>query len=132
MKLRSCDLYLTLLAGAFSSVAGLCAGSSSITCVGSPKVQGACFAVRGRLTAHNGNPWLRIWPVGTHRLLGVYGADGNPESDALLPSAFSAPLDYDHAYFADFTVCPMSADRRGVMRAICVHSVRHLVSRKRK
>jgi hypothetical protein len=32
---------------------------------------GACFTVRGRLSVYNGNPSVRIWPIGTTRLLGL-------------------------------------------------------------
>jgi len=40
-------------------------------CKNNPQIGGACFSVHGRLSAYNGAPSLRIWPIGTHRLLGV-------------------------------------------------------------
>jgi hypothetical protein len=46
---------------------------------------GECFWVRGRLSAANGNPTFRIWPIGTHRMLGVLGHQAMGTSLTFLP-----------------------------------------------
>jgi hypothetical protein len=40
-------------------------------CKGNPKIIAACYTVHGRATFGPGTPALRIWPVGTKRMLGV-------------------------------------------------------------
>ena len=91
-------------------------------CASSPEVTGACFKVRGRLTSCSGVPNVRIWIVGTKRILGVADPTGNVAGDRLMPKsldrAFTAPC--DKAAFGDFTVCPLEKDRPGVMRRVCI------------
>jgi hypothetical protein len=84
----------------------------------------ACYRVHGRLFAANGTPSLRIWPVGTRRLLGVHD-DANPE--ALPPElrgghapSMGAPDDERVEVYGDFTVCPLTRDRPGHMRMVTV------------
>ena len=36
---------------------------------------GDCFEIHGRLSLYNGTPSVRLWPVGTKRLLGVRESD---------------------------------------------------------
>jgi hypothetical protein len=40
-------------------------------CSKHPQLVGTCFTVRGRLSVYNGAPALRIWRIGTKRILGV-------------------------------------------------------------
>lgn len=94
------------------------------SCAASPKRVGACFAVHGRLTTCTGVPNARIWITGTKRILGVADATGNVAGDRLLPGRLeeemfgSAPC--SKAAFADYTVCPLTPDRPGVMRRVCI------------
>lgn len=46
---------------------------------------GRCFVVHGRLAIGNGTPSVRIWPVGTKRILGVNDAQNDPEGEELFP-----------------------------------------------
>ena len=97
-------------------------------CASSPNLVGACFKVRGRLTSCTGVPNVRIWVVGTKRILGVADATGNVAGDDLMPqsldSRFTAPC--DKAAFGDFTVCPLEKDEPGVMRRVCVAKAEHV------
>ena len=90
-----------------------------------------CTRVHGRLFAANGTPSLRIWPVGTRRLLGVHD-DANP--DALPPElrgdhapSMGATDDARVEVYGDFTVCPLTRDRPGHMRMVTVKAVTHPV-----
>jgi hypothetical protein len=84
-----------------------------------------CFTVHGRLSLYNGNPSLRIWPIGSHRLLGVATVSDDDENPKL-PSPLHGALDFHTLYFADYSVCPLGADLPGVMRRVCVESIAHL------
>src|SRR5215831_10299269 len=41
------------------------------SCRQHPQVIGKCFTVHGRLSIYNGAPAMRIWRIGTRRMLGV-------------------------------------------------------------
>ena len=41
------------------------------SCREHPQLVSSCFKVRGRLAVYNGAPALRIWKIGTTRMLGV-------------------------------------------------------------
>jgi hypothetical protein len=86
-------------------------------CKSNPRVVDACFSVRGRLNYWNGTPSTRIWIIGTHRILGLPGEDGD------LPNNVKAHL---HAFgdeiTADYLVCPFAKYRKGEMQMVCVQS----------
>jgi hypothetical protein len=86
--------------------------SQNKSCKEHPRLIGPCFNVHSRLSYYNGAPSLRLWPVGTHRLLGISeGRFALPGYDNV-PSAVIARLaNFENEMFADFTVChslPMS------------------------
>jgi hypothetical protein len=92
-----------------------------------------CFFVHARLTFANGAPTVRLWPVGTRRLLGVFGGgDGDAASPTLLPPAVvsvampAAPGSM-RAVVGDFRVCPLATQRPGWMRPVCLESATHVV-----
>jgi len=87
-----------------------------------------CHWIDGRLTLGNGTPAIRIWPRGTHRLLGVTTADSKSESRKALPAALWTFLHHNRTtrVWGSFKVCPIAADRRGWMRPVTVIAVRNL------
>jgi hypothetical protein len=72
-------LALTLALGvAFARPAYQTAKEAKIRqCKGSYRLVGGCFVVRGRMAFYNGTHNVRIWPIGTHRLLGVEYVPGS-------------------------------------------------------
>jgi hypothetical protein len=54
--------------------------SAANRCRQSPKLVGACFVVHGRLFVSDGTPDLRMWKIGTHRILGIVDPVGEPRS----------------------------------------------------
>jgi hypothetical protein len=93
-------------------------------CSSDPDLVGSCFRVHGRIAAYNGTPTLRIWRIGTDRLLGV-------DDDIPVPEPLSRQLDWDVNAYADFEVCPFTVEREGEMQRVCVESAEHIVVRKR-
>jgi hypothetical protein len=125
---------LLLLAGLAALPAALPAAAAGPNpCRSSPALVGACFAVRGRLAVHNGSPAFRLHPVGSQRILGIVTAAGAPleepqdvppEIRALFwKDADPAPVD------GDFEVCPLTRERPGHMRMVCIAAGRNLVPR---
>jgi len=90
-----------------------------------------CSWVYGRMTAGNGTPSTRIWPVGTHRMLGVVNP-GHPDVDAgKMPDKVLNLLTPEHAFtvWGDFYVCPVTPERAGWMRFVVVKDARRLIPR---
>ena len=98
-------------------------------CRAHPALSGACFRVRGRMSLYNGAPSVRIWPVGSTRLLGVSQQRFADPAICNLPDALAGQLSPDDDVFADFEVCPFTSERAGVMRLVCVDSASHVTSR---
>ncbi len=95
------------------------------SCKAHPELSSSCFEIRGRLAFYNGTPSLRIWPVGTRRLLGVLEGQsmkGYPD----LPKGLLEQLSWGKAMYADFTICPFTDDEPGLMRAVCVESAENI------
>lgn len=98
------------------------------TCTQNTNLVRQCFTVHGRLSVHaNMRPYL--WPIGTHRLLGI----ASPEGAIIMPSEieriFALPP-FDQQLFGDFEVCPFTRARPGVMQMVCIAAARNLKIRK--
>jgi hypothetical protein len=105
-------------------------------CVKSPEIIGACFVVHGRLMLTNGNPSVRIWRVGTKRMLGVLDADRNVFNDLTdLPSELRKLFPVNNpdrtVIFGDYTVCPLSVERPRWMQDVCIAHAENLVAKPR-
>jgi hypothetical protein len=104
------------------------------SCRNRPDVVGKCFAVHGRLSVYNGTPSIRLWPMGTKRLLGVIdpGDPSNAPGPTILPIEIKNKLDWNKDVFGDFSVCPLTRQRSGRMQTICIESGKNLVVREHK
>jgi len=101
-------------------------------CKGAPAVVDTCFTVHGRLGVYNGIP-IRIWVIGTHRMLGVKDAAGGgvtvrPEIQALLSRGEPGAT----VVYGNYEVCPLSKAHAGWMQFVCIESATHLVARRRR
>jgi hypothetical protein len=122
----------------FAAIAGLLlfafparAEEQTPACAASALRIGECFTVHGRLTACTSVPNARIWIIGTKRILGVEDANADSAGEQLLPGhlneeMFSLPP-CSKAAFGDFTVCPLTPSRPGVMQRVCVASAAKVV-----
>jgi hypothetical protein len=131
----SCSLTSRYCVGLLAAMLGIApvaasfAASGQEHCADHFKLKGPCFTVHGRLRVYNGNPSVRIWPIGSHRLLGVATVSDDPENPQL-PFPLNQGLDVEAAYFAEYTVCPLGPDVRGEMRYVCLDSIANVVNRK--
>jgi hypothetical protein len=96
---------------------------ASQACKTDPDIIGACFKIHGRLSMWNGTPTMRIWRVGSNRILGT--------RDEPLPANLAKEIDWDTEAWGDFEVCPYTKDRPGVMQTVCIESAEHVFFRKR-
>ena len=89
---------------------------------------GACTTIRGRLRAYSDNVSIRIWPVGTTRLLGVQDERSSfylPVT-CRLPSDLDALIQPDVDVYANFVVRPLTRTEPDVMQRVCVASAKNV------
>ena len=102
-------------------------------CTASSLRVGDCFTVHGRMTSCTGVPNVRIWVIGTKRILGVVDAKGDPAGEHILPERLDRGISVmppcSKAAFGEFTVCPLTEERPGVMRKVCLESATNLTFR---
>jgi hypothetical protein len=115
--------FLVLLVMAFPAFA------AAPKCEGNPKVIGDCYSVRGRLTLGADTIRLRLWPVGTKRILGITaGPIPDDADDPIRPQSLRFNPG-DNAIYGDFEVCTFTPERKGEMQMVCIESATHLIAK---
>jgi hypothetical protein len=104
------------------------------SCKRRPDIVGKCFNVHGRLSVYNGTPSIRLWPLGTKRLLGIIDPNdtSNAPGPSILPLEIKNKLDWNKDVFGDFAVCPLTVAKSGRMQTVCIESARNLTIREHK
>ena len=86
--------------------------------------EGGCRAIHGRMTLSNGTPSVRIWIIGTHRVLGVVQQDERfedlPANIRRLWAAHGDDAMWSSDLFGDFAVCPVTRSEPGRMQLVRV------------
>ncbi len=128
-SIRSLVFALALLCGlntAASAIGGACATDK--------RVVAPCYEVHGRLRVY-ADMRLYLWPVGTKRSLAVcYAPDvcyppDPPELAPPMPPNVAKVIGLDVDVFGDFRVCPLTPEKAGRMRTVCIDSASHLITR---
>ena len=102
------------------------------SCREHPQLIGKCFAVRGRLSVYNGTPAIRLWVIGTRRMLGVSEQRFKLPGYRNLPENLQQQLNGDNQIVGDFLVCPFTKPKPSEMRLVCVESAKNVSAQKRK
>ena len=87
------------------------------------EVVAPCFDLHGRLDVANGSPGVRIWQVGTKRILGVLP----DEAWESLPKIVWDHIGVGVRIYGDFSFCPFEQEKKGRMRMGCVAAAHDLV-----
>jgi hypothetical protein len=95
----------------------------------------SCYWAHGRLAAYNGTPTMRLWKIGTTRILAVHSGPGfkrggteeneNPEMPENIERAMKP---FENVVFADYEICPLEPDNRGRMQDVCIESAKNVVT----
>lgn len=104
------------------------ARAQDASCRLSARRVGECFTVHGRLSFSPASPEIRLWRVGTHRVLAILAADGSDQhvlSEAVLERLWGRG-DRPGRIFGEFEVCPLSPDQPGHMQTACLASASRL------
>ena len=91
-------------------------------CRRNPEIVDKCRTIHGRLFISNGTPSMRIWPVGTNRILGV-----TPSENEIVPEIIKQHVNLDTRLYGDFEVCPFTKEKPGEMQIVCVKAASKLV-----
>ena len=91
-------------------------------CLTNPGVVAPCFSFHGRMSLANGSPSLRIWRIGTKRILGVL-----PSENPVVPTAIRKRLAFGVEFFGNFEVCPFTVRKPGRMQMVCVQRASNVV-----
>ena len=94
------------------------------SCREHPQLVGKCFTVRGKISVYNGAPALRIWKIGTNRVLGV------SEQRFAVAGYRNVPEDI-HQLVGDFLVCPFTKSKPKEMQMVCIDKATNVVVKKR-
>lgn len=99
------------------------------SCRQHPQLVGSCFMVRGRLSVFNGAPALRIWKIGTKRVLGVSDQRFLKAGYKNIPDNIREMVNQDTDVYGDFQVCPFTKPRVGQMQLVCIESGKKLAGK---
>ncbi len=138
-----------------SATASASARRRKIPCK-TPQNASLCYWTHGRLelylSFHDENaPW-HLWQVGTQRLLQICNGPSHfpprngddcitPEFPANLDRIYKDPRNWAPSFiddtrlspldvFADFEICPLEAEKKGKMQAVCIESARKILVEK--
>src|SRR4051812_48518534 len=83
----------------------------------------ACRTIHGRMSVYNGAPSVRIWIIGTKRLVGVH--DQNYANLDYLPAKVrklweSSGDVWSHSVYGDFRICAVTPEHPGWMQIVRV------------
>jgi hypothetical protein len=123
-------LTVSLLMG-FASVSAQSTDPPAKHCRAHPQLISKCFVVHGRLSVYNGAPAVRIWRIGTRRVLGVSEQRFSLAGYRNIPEELSKKIDGEVQIVGDFLVCPFTRLEPGKMQLVCIESARNLALRKR-
>src|SRR5438093_12042326 len=87
-------------------------------CKGNPRVIGECFSVRGRISVYQGYPDIRMWWVGTKRIFGIAGGEG----EEIIPEYVSATRSDACLFLAIMSFAQFQSSSRGTCSG-CVWSL---------
>ena len=91
-----------------------------------PKVIGKGFIVHGALRYYNGTPSIRLWKIGTHRILGISEGLYYLKGYCNIPEWLETKLDWNIEIIGDFKVYPFDESKPGVMQYVCIDTAYNL------
>ena len=101
------------------------------SCREHPMVTGECFLFWGRMQLYEESPRVRIWRVGTTRVLGIMDDKYQIEGYENIPGDVIGRIDWNTVMLGDFTVCPFADDIPRKMRPVCVEKVENTIVKSR-
>ncbi len=130
MLTRIATYLVLILGGSVSAMSPPLQAQKS--CREHPQLIGKCFNVRGRLSVYNGAPAVRLWHIGTRRVLGISEQRFSLPGYRNLPEDLSQKLNGENSIIGNFLVCPFTPAKPREMQLVCIESAKDVVVKKRK
>ncbi len=105
-----------ILCGSVSAMSPPVAGEKS--CREHPQLIGKCFRVHGRLSVYNGAPAVRLWRIGTRRVMGISEQRFSLPEYRNLPEGLTKQLNSENEIIGDFLVCPFTPAKPREMQLV--------------
>jgi len=93
----------------------------------------SCYRTHGRLAAYNGTPTMRLWKIGTKRIMAIHSGPGfkvgddHENLDPEMPENLERALKpFQNVVFADFEICPLEPEVAGTMQRVCIESAKKI------
>ena len=129
MFTRTATLLVLILSAGVSAMSPPLQAQKS--CREHPQLIGKCFNVRGRLSTYNGAPAVRLWRIGTRRVLGISEQRFSLPDYRNLPEDLTKQLKGENEIFGDFLACPFTPAKPREMQLVCIESAKNVVVKKR-
>ena len=129
MFTRTATLLVLILSAGVSAMSPPLQAQKS--CREHPQLIGKCFNVRGRLSTYNGAPAVRLWRIGTRRVLGISEQRFSLPEYRNLPEDLTKQLNGENEIFGDFLACPFTRAKPREMQLVCIESAKNVVVKKR-
>ena len=132
--LRATVLLTTVIAAALSAIGAPQGSPKRKIPYKTQEIASTCYWTHGRLSAYNGTPTMRLWKIGTKRILSIHSGpgfkrgdqeeNGDPDMPANLYPAFKP---FETVIFGDFEVCPLEPEHPGEMQDVCIEAAQNIV-----
>lgn len=97
-----------------------------------PQLSGKCFNVHGKLSVYSGAPAIRIWKIGTKRILGVSDQRFAVAGYRNIPQDLQQQINQDVSIIGNYLVCPFTSSKPAEMQLICIDKAKNLEVTKRE
>jgi hypothetical protein len=135
LRMARAMLLSTLLAVALSAGGAPQRVSKRKIACKTPENGASCYWAHGRLSLYNGTPSIRLWKIGTNRVLAIHSGPGFKRGDNRENESPELPANVERAFnssstriFADFEICPLEPEEVGTMQRACIESAKNIVS----
>ena len=85
-----------------------------LSCQTDPDLAGACYSIRGRVGLGSNGISMRLWQVGTDKMMNL--------GEGLLPDELSSLVTPGTRVYANMIVCPLASGVPRVMPTVCIES----------
>jgi hypothetical protein len=93
-------------------------GGPLLSCQTDPDLAGACYSIRGRVGLGSNGISMRLWQVGTEKVMNL--------GEGMLPDELSSLVTPETRVYANMIVCPLASNIPRVMPTVCIESASNL------
>jgi hypothetical protein len=93
---------------------GRVAGGPLLSCQSDPDLAGACYRMRGRVSVADGSGGMRVWQVGTPKVMDL--------AEGMLPDELAEQVTPAMRVYANMLVCPVRGNGLKAPATVCIES----------